>query len=152
MEDEGTNAVQGARPRARRLLVVDDEPLVRELYAEALNGEGQVDVAADGIEALALLDANRYDLILTDVSMPRLDGLGLFETVLAGRPESAAAFMFVTGSLFGGNAVVIDGFSLPLLHKPIRMDALVAAVRGRLAEIAAARPTRARAHAPSAVL
>ncbi len=145
-------AAQGARPSERRILVVDDEPLIRELYAEALRDEGQVDVAGDGVEALALLDVHQYDLILTDVSMPRLDGLGLFETVLATRADLAPTFMFVTGSLFGGTAIVIDGRSLPLLHKPIRMDALVAAVRRRLAEAAAARSPRPRARASSALL
>lgn len=58
------------------VLVVDDEPVNREITSELL-GEvaAKVDLAADGVEALALASGKSYDLILMDLHMPRMDGL-----------------------------------------------------------------------------
>jgi ATP-dependent Lon protease len=139
--DEATSRRTGP-PRARRLLVVDDDPLVRELFAEALEGEGEVDVAGDGLEALRRLDGRDYDLILADLNMPHLDGYGLFEAVVATRPELGQSFMFVTGATFGGQALSLNGRSLPLLHKPVPMAALASAVHARLTAVDADRPQR----------
>ena len=64
-------------------LVVDDSPIVRDIIAEALRGYGmQVLVANDGEEALAVLAATpEVDVVLTDMDMPRLDGLGLLRAI-----------------------------------------------------------------------
>lgn len=64
-------------------LVVDDSPIVRDIIAEALRGYGmQVLVANDGEEALAVLAATpEVDIVLTDMDMPRLDGLGLLRAI-----------------------------------------------------------------------
>lgn len=68
----------GGRLRGRLVLVVDDEPDARELMSWALQEAGaDVVVAADGVEALGLLSADRPDIVLTDVHMPRMDGFGL---------------------------------------------------------------------------
>ena len=66
-------------------LVVDDSPLVRDIVAEALRIHGlRVLVASDGAEALALLAAEPgVGLVLTDMDMPRLDGLGLVRAIRA---------------------------------------------------------------------
>jgi two-component system chemotaxis sensor kinase CheA len=67
-------------------LVVDDSPIVRDIVAEALRGYGlQVLVASDGEEALAVLAAEPgVDIVLTDMDMPRLDGLGLVRAIRSG--------------------------------------------------------------------
>jgi len=60
----------------RRILLVEDEPINREIMLEYLEDYGQmIDVAVDGMAAVELAGRNRYDLILMDVQMPRLDGL-----------------------------------------------------------------------------
>lgn len=60
------------------VLVVDDEPGIRELVAEILQDEGYaVRQAPDGLAALAEIEANGIDLIVSDVKMPRLDGPAL---------------------------------------------------------------------------
>lgn len=62
----------------RRLLLVDDEPMLLSAMARLLRRSGyEVDVAADGREALAHLAGNECDLVITDVRMPVLDGKGL---------------------------------------------------------------------------
>jgi CheY-like chemotaxis protein/chemotaxis signal transduction protein len=67
----------------RLALVVDDSPIVRDIIAEALRCYGlQVLVANDGEEALAVLEAEPgVDIVLTDMDMPRLDGLGLVRAI-----------------------------------------------------------------------
>jgi CheY-like chemotaxis protein len=64
--------------RKKRILVVDDEQLSREDVAEVLADEGyEVAVAADGHEAITLLASFQPDLVLTDLQMPGLNGLGV---------------------------------------------------------------------------
>lgn len=69
--------------KRKTVLVVDDSPVVRDLLAEALRAHGLwVLEASDGEDALARLDANpEIDLVVTDVDMPRLDGIGLVQRV-----------------------------------------------------------------------
>jgi two-component system OmpR family response regulator len=65
------------RPKVR---VIDDEPGVRELISEALSlSEINAVQAADGLEALSFLRRERFDLLILDINMPKLDGLALLE-------------------------------------------------------------------------
>ena len=79
--DESMNSIPRGdletKPTAT-VLVVDDEPAIREIVATLLEDEGYlVRHAKDGLEALAALDDDRIDLVLSDVIMPRLDGASL---------------------------------------------------------------------------
>jgi len=68
--------------KRRRVLVVDDSPVVRDLVTEILLGQGfDVVAAPDGAEALALLERGAPDLVVTDVEMPNLDGFGLLARI-----------------------------------------------------------------------
>ena len=63
-----------------KVLVIDDEPGVRELISEALSlSEISAVQAADGLEALSFLRRERFDLLILDINMPKLDGLALLE-------------------------------------------------------------------------
>ena len=60
------------------LLLVDDSLIARRIEQEILESIGfNVDTAIDGLDALAKLDAESYDIVITDLEMPRLDGFGL---------------------------------------------------------------------------
>ena len=64
----------------RRILVVDDEPGIRNLVRTVLERVGyDVTTAGDGCEAISLLASSDYDVILLDVRMPKLDGLGVVD-------------------------------------------------------------------------
>lgn len=72
-----------ARPR-KRILVVDDSITVRELERQLLQARGYaVDVAVDGMDGWNAARSTPYDLIVTDVDMPRMDGIGLVSLVKA---------------------------------------------------------------------
>ena len=85
----------GSKPQ--RILVVDDDNALRDVLCDLLRAEHfDVDQAADGEEALGLLHRNRPDLILTDMHMPRLDGLGLLRRVRADLTTSQVPVIFLT--------------------------------------------------------
>ena len=64
----------------QRILVVEDDLFLRELYADILSGEGyKVDTAADGEVALEKMKVGGYNLVLLDIIMPKMDGLSVMK-------------------------------------------------------------------------
>ena len=63
----------------RRILVVDDEDPILELVTKVLKGDYEVDTARDGVEALDKLQQSKYNILLTDIVMPNMDGLTLLK-------------------------------------------------------------------------
>lgn len=81
----------------RRILVVDDSITVREVERQSLESHGyEVDVAVDGIDGWNALRGGPYDLVVTDVDMPRLDGIGLVERIRADHRLSNLPVMIVS--------------------------------------------------------
>lgn len=86
---------------ARRIciLVVDDEPLVAAIMADILRLEGyEVETAKNGRKALEKIAARSYDLILSDLQMPELDGVGLYHELERRQPSLLQRLAFVSGS------------------------------------------------------
>lgn len=72
----------------KRLLVVDDDLYIKELYEEVLKDEGYtVETASNGEEALSKLNIGGYDLVLLDIMMPKLDGLGIMDSLNKTPPQ-----------------------------------------------------------------
>jgi two-component system chemotaxis response regulator CheY len=70
-----------------RILAVDDSPSMRQMVSIALAGAGyEVEQACDGVEALAIAQKSRFDLVITDVNMPNMDGITLVKE-LRGKPN-----------------------------------------------------------------
>ena len=88
----GAGRARSAAPRSRpkkRILAVDDTEFFRELVREYLEAEGyEVITAADGAAALRNLEAGQFDLVVSDIEMPVMDGWELARTIRQ-RPESA---------------------------------------------------------------
>ncbi|WP_373377300.1 hybrid sensor histidine kinase/response regulator [Cupriavidus nantongensis] len=75
-------AATSAQARARRVLVVDDSLTVRELQRKLLAGRGyDVTVAVDGMDGWNVLRAETFDLVITDIDMPRMDGIELVRRI-----------------------------------------------------------------------
>ena len=113
---ESDGAPITARRRVGRLLVVDDALTVRELQRTILERAGfDVTVASDGIEALAHLENETFDLVLTDVEMPRMDGFELTEHI-RNHPTLANLAVLIVTSLASdadrerGMSVGADGY------------------------------------------
>lgn len=81
-------------PATKSILVVDDDPDIHELLATLLgSGEYHVESAQDGLAGLSRLEHSAYDLVLTDVRMPGLDGLELLHRIHELRPEAKVVVM-----------------------------------------------------------
>jgi CheY-like chemotaxis protein len=124
-----------AAPSRPLVLVVDDEPIIAQLITDVLTGDGyDVDTASDGLVALECLGRRAYDLILSDLRMPGLDGLGLYRELQQNRPELARRFVFITGtSEHTDYAMLITDLPVPILTKPFDMLALQRVTRETLA-------------------
>jgi CheY-like chemotaxis protein len=67
---------------AKKVIVIDDDLYIRELYEEVLKDEGfDVDTSTNGEDAYAKLKKGGYDLILLDIMMPKMDGLGIMDAL-----------------------------------------------------------------------
>jgi PAS domain S-box-containing protein len=94
-------------PRAayRRVLVVDDEPGIIDVFITMLGSKGYtVDTAADGQQALGKIANHHYDLIISDLCMPGLDGEGLHKAIRESDPELANRILFVTGDTISSHS------------------------------------------------
>ena len=120
---------------AYRILVVEDEPDLRELLDVTLRGAGHhVETAAGGREALELLARRSYDVILSNLHKPEMSGEDLYRRIEHGWPHLAPRVVFVTGASpsapfqaqFGGRPV-------PVLTKPYTLERLLQVIDGVVA-------------------
>ncbi|WP_425551203.1 response regulator transcription factor [Actinoallomurus vinaceus] len=114
------------------MLVVDDEPAVRESLASSLAFEDyEVETAVDGLDALEKLDAVKPDLVLLDILMPRLDGLTTCRRLRA-RGETVPVLMLTARDTIGDRVTGLDSGADDYLVKPFELDELLARVRALL--------------------
>ncbi|GIJ26859.1 hypothetical protein Vqi01_20210 [Micromonospora qiuiae] len=127
-----TRTPAGSVP-AGRILVVDDNPDLREHVARLLEPNWQVVTAIDGVDALRLATGSAFDLVLTDVMMPRLDGFGLVAALRADPRTRSVPIVLLTaragaGEEMAGLAVGADDY----LTKPFSGQELIARVRANV--------------------
>ena len=133
-------AEPGKRPQ---VLVVDDEALIAQLVADMLAGEGyDVDTAPNGIVALERIAGKDYDLILSDLRMPELDGLGFYRELEAQQPELLRRFVFITGTAEHADyRGLLSDLTAPVLTKPFDLTELQRVARERLSLSLPGRPS-----------
>jgi CheY-like chemotaxis protein len=115
------------------ILLVDDQPDLLDNLSLTLGMAGyQTVTASDGFEALAVLQRQPVDLILSDITMPRLDGYQLYHRVRQNPEWAKIPFLFLTGCGFLSDGEIRYGKALGIdeyLSKPIRSKELLAAVQ-----------------------
>jgi CheY-like chemotaxis protein/anti-sigma regulatory factor (Ser/Thr protein kinase) len=106
--------------RRARVLIIDDEPQLGQLFRKTLLPEHDVDVFTSGRAALAhLLGGADYDLVLCDLMMADFSGVAVFEEVRRCRPGLERAFVFMTGGVFDpGVAEFLASIENDCIDKP----------------------------------
>lgn len=106
------------------ILIVDDEGFILETMAHFLKRRAKhVDTALDGQQALALFDKNSYDVIVSDIEMPEMNGYELYEAV--SKKNAAVKFIFLSGH---DSHEIEERFMEQTLYKPIDKDKLIAKI------------------------
>jgi PAS domain S-box-containing protein len=121
---------QGAPPKRRRVLVIDDEAALASMIRRVLSKDCDVDVAIDAREGLALLvDGGDYDVVLCDLMMPDMTGMDLYAEIARRRPGVERRFVFMTGGAFTPRASeFLSQIKNRRLEKPFETAALKALV------------------------
>jgi DNA-binding NtrC family response regulator len=108
-----------------RLLIVEDEPLLRITMADALRKEGwTVDVAEDGVKGNALFEQHLHDVVLTDLVMPRMDGMALLKRIKAVEPDTTVVMITAHGSVDRAVEAMREG-AVDFISKPFSMAQLL---------------------------
>lgn len=84
----------------KRILVVDDEESVRHVSRRILQKEYDVDVASDGAEAVEKLRENAYDLVISDLNMPKMNGMQLYGWMIENMPHMDGKFLISSNDIF----------------------------------------------------
>jgi CheY-like chemotaxis protein len=107
----------------RRILVVDDEDNLRDVLVEVLKRDGhEVDSAVDGAEGLRRAEARRYDLVITDLRMPGLEGPELYRAVRARYTDDPPRVIFMSANTgIEEYAAFLAGTGEPALEKPFNL-------------------------------
>jgi CheY-like chemotaxis protein len=114
------------RTTSGSVLVVDDEADLSALIEDILEASGyQVETALDGAAALERLERDHFDLILSDVHMPGLDGMALYRELEQRRPELTPRMIFMTGNILDEDtADFFAATGAPCLRKPFMSEDL----------------------------
>ena len=122
-------------PMQRSILVVDDEAEIRETLADILGrARHRVVTASSGRQALERMATERYDVILTDIRMPDLDGRALYQEIARRWPRQAERVVFITGdTLASALREFVSASGRPVIEKPFSPND----VRRVVAELAA---------------
>src|SRR5208337_3368778 len=110
----------------KKILLVDDEEVFLEQLKDALEQSSlnlQIDTASDGIEALKKIEADRHDIVITDVKMPKMDGYSLLKEIQHRYPSTYVVIITAFGSISGAVEAMKYG-AYDFLEKPFNMDTL----------------------------
>lgn len=122
------------RPALAAILIVEDDETVREVTARMLMDAGyDVVTAGDGVEALVILESQpEFDILITDIRMPRMGGHALSHRVLARRPD--LPIIYISGYAADWQPAVAPGRARAFLRKPFTEQDLLRAVESLLGD------------------
>jgi len=110
----------------RRVMVVDDEAFLLECLVDAISSWGcQVTPCSQAAQAIEQLQSGSFDLLISDIRMPGLTGIQLFEWIQANQPQMTRRVIFTTGDSFDPETrTFLEGAGAPHLGKPFDLKKL----------------------------
>ena len=117
-----------------KILLVDDEVELAQTLADLLEPEGhEIDIAVNGAIALDKLRQRSFDVIISDLRMPVLDGPGLYEGLLRELPFYVNRIIYVTGDTLSSHVqTFLNQYPVPVVEKPYRLSDVRRAIRDLL--------------------
>ncbi|MDH4157949.1 MAG: response regulator [candidate division Zixibacteria bacterium] len=116
----------------KSILIVDDEEIIREFLCEVLAENFAISVACDGREAIEKLKKRKFDLIITDLKMPRVSGEEVVKYARQSDPDSKVIVISGYSSLYTVSQSVNSG-ACAFLSKPFSIKELVQTVNSCMA-------------------
>ncbi len=108
------------------ILIVDDEEMITELIKSLLNSNssGNIDIAHNGKAALKLMEDKYYKLIISDIDMPKMDGITFYKEACQKYPKLSNKFLFMTGDLSPERQTFFNENQIKYLSKPVSIMVL----------------------------
>ncbi len=118
------------KAHSKSILVIDDEEEMANVIVEILLLNGySADPVFSAKAALPMLERNNYDVILTDIRMPDIDGISFYQIVSESHPHLAQKFVFISGDMISDDIhQCISKWSVPLIGKPFLIEELISAM------------------------
>jgi YesN/AraC family two-component response regulator len=116
-----------AEATMKKVLIVDDEPVVRRFIKISLKGQYATDEAGNGEEALRKTEKEEFDCVITDVQMPQMDGIKLLSELKRKRPKTSVIVM--SGGADYSKEAMKNG-AIYFLAKPFLLTSLYSALQG----------------------
>jgi DNA-binding NtrC family response regulator len=115
-----------------KILIIDDEKSIRRTLREILEYEKyQVDEAADGIEAIAMIEKEKYDIVLCDIKMPKMDGLEVLEKIMQTSSDTPVVMISGHGNIETAVEAVKKG-AFDFIAKPLDLNRLLVTIRNAM--------------------
>ena len=117
---------------SEKILVIDDSPEILTLFTEYLKAEGyEVDTSGDGVGGIEMIEKKSYDLIITDMKMPSVDGMKVLEFALEHSPDSICIILTGYGTVKNAVEAIKMG-AFDYLTKPVKMDEILVTLKRAL--------------------
>lgn len=118
--------------RPVKILIVDDDEVYRDVLKDAIAEEGtELALAANGEEALVMLERSSFDILITDLNMPGIDGLTLIKRARQLYPDILALIITGFGSLESAVEAIRSG-AYDYIQKPFRIDEVAVSTRNAI--------------------
>ncbi|WP_170920311.1 response regulator [Desulfacinum hydrothermale] len=118
-----------------KILIVDDDDVYRDILKDAITAEGtELKLASSGEEALELIDSEPFDILITDLNMPAMDGLTLLKQARQHLPHLLTIIITGYGSLESAVEAIRQG-AYDYIQKPFRIDEVAVATRNAIDKV-----------------
>ncbi len=108
----------------KKILIVEDETAIRELLSDVLRGMGHIETAANGQEGLDKVKKDFFNVVVSDIGMPIINGIEFYQKVVEKYPQFSRQFLFCTGDITPDVRKFLSEHHLPHLEKPLSLKVL----------------------------